>query len=674
MQYAKRRGPQFYSPIMLQLLLLAGCGGGEAEVGETAVGDMPLPPDPTVPALYVAPSGDDNWSGTLAEPNTGLSDGPLATLSRARDVMRGDPTINTTYVRGGTYYLAQTLQLTLADAGVSFLAYPGETPVLSGGRPITGWKQGPGGIWTAQVPNGGSNNFQSLIVAGERQVASRYPNFDPAEPFEGGWLFAQGPSSTQDPSRNFIFRSGDIDPALISSDNLKISIQNGDGWSFSVAEVTSIDFTTNTIQLAPITGLEWPIQPGNRYYLFDIGPNLDAPGEWYLRRNDGTIYYLPTDPNFNGDDVVAAELTQLINIDPGQGSSATIAGITISGIQFQDTDYIHTWPRISTIRVAQGDGIVLEGNKLINIGNAILLKRTVNARILNNEITVFARHGITLDDQSNDNLIEGNWLHEVVGPYQAVATGAIRIARDNPNRTLSANNTVRDNLIEKIPRIGISCAGINNIIEYNEVREVNLEDADSGAIYMYGNWTTGNVVRYNKVDANGGLDTTSAGVFFQAPNIWGIYLDGATSDTEVYGNLVTSSGNGGVMIHQGSNNLVENNILIDGQHRQITVSTNGSGNIVQQNIFFFRDTATTVISAGFGLNFSFDRNLYWNPNGTVVFESSAATPLGPFSGWQASGQDVQSLIADPVFVDPAAGDYRLMPQSPAYGLGFVDLP
>ena len=76
----------------------------------------PPPPDLTVLALYVAPSGDDNWSGTLAEPNTGLSDGPLATLSRARDVMRGDPTINTTYVRGGTYYLAQTLQLTPASS------------------------------------------------------------------------------------------------------------------------------------------------------------------------------------------------------------------------------------------------------------------------------------------------------------------------------------------------------------------------------------------------------------------------------------------------------------------------------------------------------------------------------------------------------------------------------
>jgi len=34
--------------------------------------------------LYVAPDGNDAWSGTLDRPNTAGSDGPFATISRAQ--------------------------------------------------------------------------------------------------------------------------------------------------------------------------------------------------------------------------------------------------------------------------------------------------------------------------------------------------------------------------------------------------------------------------------------------------------------------------------------------------------------------------------------------------------------------------------------------------------------
>jgi Cadherin domain/Right handed beta helix region/RTX calcium-binding nonapeptide repeat (4 copies) len=89
---------------------------------------------PTVPAFYVSPLGKDSWSGLLSAPNADGTDGPFATLARARDAMRADPDIDTTYVREGTYQLASTLQLTSQDKGVSFMAYAGETPVISGGQ------------------------------------------------------------------------------------------------------------------------------------------------------------------------------------------------------------------------------------------------------------------------------------------------------------------------------------------------------------------------------------------------------------------------------------------------------------------------------------------------------------------------------------------------------------
>ena len=60
---------------------------------------------------YVSPDGDDAWSGTLPEPNAGRTDGPFATLARARDAVRqaraeggltGEATVE---VRYGAYCL-----------------------------------------------------------------------------------------------------------------------------------------------------------------------------------------------------------------------------------------------------------------------------------------------------------------------------------------------------------------------------------------------------------------------------------------------------------------------------------------------------------------------------------------------------------------------------------------
>jgi len=38
--------------------------------------------------------------------------------------------------------------------------------------------------------------------------------------------------------------------------------------------------------------------------------------------------------------------------------------------------------------------------------------------------------------------------------------------------------------------------------------------------------------------------------------------------------------------------------------------------------------------------------------------------------WQRLGFDRHSVLADPMFVDPVNGDYRVKPESPAIKLGF----
>ena len=76
-------------------------------------------------AYYVSPTGSDSNAGTSAA-------APFQTLERAQTAMEGS-SINTTYLMGGTYQRTGILRLGPTDAGQSWLALPGQTPVLDGG-------------------------------------------------------------------------------------------------------------------------------------------------------------------------------------------------------------------------------------------------------------------------------------------------------------------------------------------------------------------------------------------------------------------------------------------------------------------------------------------------------------------------------------------------------------
>src|SRR6516225_2733927 len=109
-----------------------------------AAGASPFPAD-----FFVATNGNDSWSGKLAAPNAAGNDGPFATLAHARDTVRalkskGLKAPVTVMIHGGKYFLEDTVVFSADDSGtrealITYQAYPGERPVLSGGRRVTGW-------------------------------------------------------------------------------------------------------------------------------------------------------------------------------------------------------------------------------------------------------------------------------------------------------------------------------------------------------------------------------------------------------------------------------------------------------------------------------------------------------------------------------------------------------
>lgn len=80
------------------------------------------------PSFYVSPTGSDSNKGQSAS-------APFLTLEKAQAAMQAS-SIKATYLMGGIFARTTTLSLGPADSGESWLAYPGQTPVLDGANTV----------------------------------------------------------------------------------------------------------------------------------------------------------------------------------------------------------------------------------------------------------------------------------------------------------------------------------------------------------------------------------------------------------------------------------------------------------------------------------------------------------------------------------------------------------
>ncbi|MHB8996792.1 MAG: right-handed parallel beta-helix repeat-containing protein [Armatimonadota bacterium] len=174
--------------------------------------------------FYVAPppAGNDAWTGRLAAPNANRTDGPFATLNRAREAVRNLRTKGSAagpvsvQLRQGRYCLDQTLTLGPEDAGskeapVSWARYQNEKPQIIGGRLISGLKPVGGGKWAVTLPQvqAGNWNFKSLFIDGKRMIRARYPNYEASDPYRKGFLYAANDINSFGTSVGCIHNVGD---------------------------------------------------------------------------------------------------------------------------------------------------------------------------------------------------------------------------------------------------------------------------------------------------------------------------------------------------------------------------------------------------------------------------------------------------------------------------------
>lgn len=632
-------------------------------------------------AVYVATNGNDAWSGLLARPNAAGTDGPKATPQAAEAVMRNSAATKTAYIEGGNYYLTQSLNLGSGDAGESWLAYPGQTPVIHGGQLVTGWTQGSNGAWTAQAPAGAfpqGGAVGDLFVNGGREIHARYPDYAPANPIQGGWLLAAPSVPGQDTSMSFQFNPGDV-PQFSSTAGLYVDVYQQNGWQNYVLPVSSIDYATDTITLAGSTS--FPLGQGSRYFLFNASSLLNATNEWYYDPAHNTITLRAPD-GFTGAGTDVGTLGKIINV-------YNTSNITIAGLALTDTTSTG-----SGIGVANATQIDIAGNNIRDVGVGISLSGTSqNDMVEGNQIAATDGSGVQIFQGTSNISALGNYIHDIGqlnSGYGIYFSG-------------SSHDTFANNLIENIAKVGIgggvSSGGVgsyDNMISYNEIVNANLTTSDAGAIYINGagqQGLTGDVVDFNKIHGTIAAGTVSSSgipsMTFLPPSqlvSYAIYLDDYASGVAIKGNLVYDNVEG-INIHSGSNNTVSGNFLVN--NSEVALRNQVSNAVVSgvqpstNNIFTGNLVSTPTPNTMASINMGDTSNAQWADNfydgsqlGSKAFGALIAGTYHAqdLTGWRALGYDAGAIVGNPMFVDQAAGDYALAPGSAALAAGIVNLP
>ncbi len=630
--------------------------------------------------LYVAPNGDDRWTGTRPTPNRARTDGPLATLQRALQIVaERKPSSATLFLRGGTYWLTEPIVLTPDHSHLTLQAYRNEKPILSGGTPLLGWREATldgKRVWAITLPADLPIPFRQLFVNGRRAQRARYPT-------KGYLKVAELPDSTPDwfqGHQRFRYHPNDLPPLRNPSEGEVVVFNR---WVESRLPIQHLKPAERLIEFAKRSVFQ--LQVDDLYFLEGVREALTDPGEWYLDTQTRTLYYIPRQgERIQRTVAVVPRLSQLVRMLGEPEKERYIEGVVWRGITFAHTE----WSLPTEMEVGEFP------QAAVGVPGAFYAEDIRNCRIEACEFRHLGGYALELGRGCQRNFIERCTLTDLGAG--GIKLGEPTIRDHEAEQTFS--NTIQHCQITDGGKLFASAVGIwigqsaHNRIAHCEIADFYYTGISIGWTWGYGrSLAGGNRVEFNHVhhigkrsDGDGPVLSDMGGIYTLGIQTgthihhnrwhdiagyryggWGIYFDEGSTGIVAEYNLVYRTTHGGFHQHYGRDNLMRNNIFAYARDHQLQASRPEPHRRFrfERNIVIGR--GAQWLAGGIDTHMEFENNLYWREDGSEL-------RFGQWSWeeWRAQGMDRGSQIADPQFVNPQADDFRLKPTSPALKMGF----
>jgi len=628
-------------------------------------------------SIYVnGESGNDAWSGLLAETNKQCTDGPLRTLPAAQTAVRrirrdfSEPESIEVVLRGGVYTLPRALHFGALESGfgrkdnshaktwpVIWRAAEGEEVTISGGRQVCGWQSGTlngNTVWYAEVPwaDAEAGFTRQLWVNGERRSRARLPKTGTCTVAEApDAVYVGGYNGTlRRGSQQFQYRAGELSADWTGLPCVDIQFRGL--WMSPRVSLSAVDSAATTAFLDRDTELRLAYAPGDGldYIVENVREALTEPGEWYLDIVSQRIWYRPLPGETpDGVEAVAGGIERLIEL---QGTS---------WLHFENLSFAHTeWRPAPTDSVsgqssvtaeaavhvgANCEGIVFEGCRIEHVGGYGLTcaDGATDVRFCNGVVRDLGAGGVKIWHDCRRCVLESSEIAD--GGHLWLSGAGVLIGNANGNAVTHCH--IHDFYYTAIS-VGwtwgyAESESYGNVIEWNHIHDIGKGLlSDMGGVYLLGN-AMGTRVRHNRIHEIRSLRYGG----------WAIYPDEGSSDLLIENNLCYDTDREIFHQHYGRRNLVRNNIFAYGGEAVLayTRMEDHTGLVFEKNIFVARGTP---VVKGLSLDrwrrdkTRFADNLYWCEDGPVWFDAdSQSLATQPFSaGYADEAERFRPLPAD----------------------------
>ena len=515
--------------------------------------------------FYVSPAGSDQADGSRKHP--WLS--PATAAEKALNYMNGHPGEDVRLILlAGEYELERGIDLdgTGLSARLTIMSRKGETVVLRGDRLLGGWKrvtdeallslwpaQCRGNVWqtdlSALADMGeatGTENRTDLYLNGKRQTLARWPNqgFTKAGLAKGQTDLPPTWKGTHGTKEGILeYREPRIDRWAAEAEPYVFGYWFWD-WSEQYHRLASVETGQRRLEVAQPYHY-YGYGDSCRYYGLNLLCELDSAGEYYIDRRRGQIYYyLPQEADLGRDELTLSTLSARYMLSARNMEGFRLEGITLRG------------SRGGGVEIKAGRDCVLADCVLKQLGQtAVNIAGGRNNRVEDCLLEELGHDGINLSGGDRRTLEPAG--HVVSGC--TVQNFSLYRRTYQPAVVMNGTGfTVSHNLFQGSSSSAMRIDASDCLIEYNQVFDVVKESDDQGGIDMFFDYSRrGVIIRYNHWrDITGSMLCGAAGV----------RLDDIISGETVYGNVFEHVGGslfGGVQIHGGKDNLVENNFFYD---------------------------------------------------------------------------------------------------------------